>query len=62
MRLRDKTDMLEDRADTVRFVLELLSNLLCMRSPESDVHLSPGSADGLAALLFACAETLEDIK
>lgn len=54
--------MLEDRADAVRLVLELLSDLFCMRSPKSEIRLPPNSADGLSIILLACAETLEDIK
>lgn len=62
MALRDKNDMLEDRADTVHDVLHFLSTLLCATPVDGEVVLGEKDVNGLTVLLLECADTLKPMK
>lgn len=51
-----------DRAEDVRDVLQLLTDVLCAVEPQQELALSPEGVSGLTLLLLACIDTLEAIK
>lgn len=51
-----------DRAENVRDVLQLLTDVLCAMEPEQELALSPEGVSGLTLLLLACIDTLEPME
>lgn len=51
-----------DRADRVRDVLRLLTDVLSTMPAQQELTLSPNGISGLAVLLLACVSTLNPIK
>lgn len=62
MPLGSTSEQMADRANEVRSVLPLLSDLLNASQYRKTLELPPDSRDGLSILLFSCALTLENIE
>lgn len=62
MRFRDKNDHPGDRISDVRNTLMFLCDLLNALPRDETLELPLDSREGLGAILFACAVTLDDIE